>query len=143
MTVIEKKAAGGFEQQGATSRVGGYIAIGLAALVIGTGVGWTTVQLVDSGATDLGPAEVAEIRATEQAELMQLQWVAQVNATKGSDFVDRYAGMYAARIAEIQVQRADDLVARFRNQHAAAVAAQGQRAQDMVEFRYGLSSATD
>lgn len=144
MTVLEKQAVGGFEKQRSETGFGKYLIVGLAALVLGSAIAWGGIQSFGSETATFDASQIAEFRAAEQAELMELQWVAQVNATKGSDLVERYAQMHGARIAEIQAQRAAELVGQQSNLFAEAVRAiNAQRAQDMLEFRYGLTSATD
>ena len=142
MTVLEKQAVGGFERQRSETGFRKYLIVGLAALVLGSGLAWTATRLVGSDEAALNPSGIAEFRAAEQADLMRLQWVAQVNATKGNDLVQRYAGIYAAEVASIHAQRASEMAAHQSDMFLASVTRiNEQRAQDMVDFKYGLSSS--
>ncbi len=141
MTVLEKQAVGGFEKQRSETGFRKYLMVGMAALVLGFGLAWAGTNLVDPDTASLDPSGIAEFRAAEQVELMRLQWVAQVNATKGQDLVQRYAGMHAAHVAEIQAQRAADMVEQQSNAFQSSVmAVRGQGARDMVAFKYGQAS---
>jgi len=144
MTVLEKQAVGGFEQQSSGTGFRKYLIVGLAALVLGTGVGWIATQVAGSGPGTLSTSNVAQVRAAQQVELMQLQWVAQVNATKGNDLVERYARAHAAELAAVQDQRSADMAQHQSDLFWSSIATiNEQRPLDMVVYKYGLSSASD
>lgn len=141
MTVLEKQAVGGFEKQRSETGFRKYLMVGLAALVLGSGLAWTATKVVGSETGTLNPSGIAEFHAAEQVELMRLQWVAQVNATKGNDLVERYGRAHAAEVAPIYAQRASDMAVHQSDLFLASVTRiNEQRAGDMVEFKYGLSS---
>ena len=141
MTVLEKQAVGGFEKQRSATEFRKYLMVGLAALVLGSGLAWAATEMVGSEANTLNPSGIAEFRASEQAELMRLQWVAEVNATKGSDVVERFARAHKVEIAAISEQRAADMAGHQSLVFWASVGSiTGQSAQDMVDFKYGISS---
>ena len=144
MTVLEKQAVGGFEKQRSDTGFRKYFVVGLAALVLGSGLAWTAIRVVGSETDTLNPSGIAEFRAAEQVELMRLQWAAQVNATKGNDLVERYARAHAAEVAPVYAQRGSDMAAHQSGLFLASVTRiNEQRARDMVEFKYGLSSTED
>jgi hypothetical protein len=134
MAVLQEQVAGGL-----TGRINlKYIGVAALALAIGVGATFGVRELATS---EPSSAQIASMRWDEYAEMSQHQWIAQVNATRGQDLVDFYRNAFYARAADIQAQRATGYVEHLTNQHWAQVrAANDQRAQDMVDFRYGSGS---
>jgi hypothetical protein len=138
MTVLEERAPAGVDWK----RIGQYLVVALAAAAVGVGATLGSLRL--AGSAELGPAEIAQARADEYVDFARNQWIAEVNATRQSDQVAFYQGLYAAQVAAIEAQRADDMVQFYADAFRARLAQiYEQRAQDMVTFRFGWDPELD
>jgi hypothetical protein len=109
MAVLQEQVAGGV-----AGRINlRYLGVAVLALAVGVGATLGVNSLI--GSDDPSPAQIASVRWDEYADMAQNRWIAQVNATDGDDLVAFYRSSFLARAGEIQAQRA----------------------QDMVDFRYG------